>query len=112
MRENTELREELADLAHKQWSGWMEYLFSKGNKNEDGTFTIPAWAVERWERQLNTEYKDLSESEKDSDRNEADKFIDAFENYLARSEEELENEDSGILLGRDTIYEALMKHII
>ena len=39
-------REILAELAHAQWSGWMEYLFSKGVLNEDGTWTMPAWAVE------------------------------------------------------------------
>lgn len=92
MGDNIELREELSDLAHRQWTGWMRYLFSKGIKNEDGSFTIPAWAVERWERQVNTDYENLSESEKDSDRNEADKFINVFENYLARCEEEHEKE--------------------
>jgi hypothetical protein len=37
--------------------------------------TIPAWAVERWTRQMNTEYSGLAEPEKDSDRREADKFL-------------------------------------
>jgi hypothetical protein len=69
------LREQFADLAHKQWSGWMEYLFEKSTKNEDGTVTIPRWAVDRWSRQINTEYKDLSQQEQDSDRTEADKFL-------------------------------------
>jgi hypothetical protein len=69
------LREQFADLAHRQWSGWMEYLFEKSTKNEDGTVTIPKWAVDRWNRQIATEYKDLSEQEKDSDRAEADKFL-------------------------------------
>jgi len=53
----------------------MRYLFDKGTTNEDGTFTMPAWAVERWNRQMNTPYEDLSEDEKDSDRKEADKFL-------------------------------------
>ncbi|HDR3523998.1 TPA: hypothetical protein QCN93_004711 [Bacillus pacificus] len=69
------LKEDLSNLAHEQWSGWMEYLFSKSVKNEDGTVIIPKWAVDRWERQVNTSYKDLSEEEKDSDRKEADKFL-------------------------------------
>lgn len=69
------LREELAELAHKQWSGWMHYLFSKGTFNEDGTWTMPAWAVERWKRQAETPYVELSEEEQDSDRKEADKFL-------------------------------------
>ena len=67
------LREELADLCHQQWSGWMEYLFS--TCIEENGLIIPTWAAERWKRQMNTAYKDLSEEEKDSDRREADRFI-------------------------------------
>lgn len=70
-----ELREDLAELAHEQWSGWMEYLFSKSEFKIDGTVIIPVWAVERWLRQMNTKYSDLSEKEKESDRKEADKAI-------------------------------------
>lgn len=69
------LREDLANLAHEQWSGWMEYLFEKSSKNNDGTVTIPKWAVDRWERQVNTPYGELSNEEQNSDRNEADKFL-------------------------------------
>lgn len=72
-------REELAELAHSQWSGWMEYLFSKGVKNEDGTWTMPKWAVDRWELQMKTPYFELSHDEKESDRKEADKFIKALQ---------------------------------
>jgi hypothetical protein len=77
------LRERLADLAHRQWSGWMLYLFSKSDKNPDGTVTIPVWAVDRWTRQMYTEYAELSEAEKDSDRAEADKFIAIFGEHAA-----------------------------
>ena len=68
-------REILAELAHAQWSGWMEYLFSKGVVNADGTWTMPSWAVERWQRQMKTPYNELSFDEKESDRKEADKFL-------------------------------------
>lgn len=71
-------REALAELAHLQWCGWMEYLFSKGIKNEDGTWTMPIWAVERWERQCKTPYSELSPDEQESDRKEADKFLQAM----------------------------------
>jgi len=66
------VREKLAAYAHKAWSGWMNYLFEKSALNPDGTVTIPAWAVERWKRQAKTPYAELLESEKESDRKEAD----------------------------------------
>ena len=68
-------REQVADLCHKQWSGWMRYLFSRGEFDEHGRFIIPKSLVERWTRQMNTDYNELSEPEKESDRNEADKFL-------------------------------------
>ena len=71
-------REKIAELAHSQWSNWMKYLFSKGEKNEDGTWTMPKWAVDRWERQMNMPYSELNHDEKESDRKEADKFIKEF----------------------------------
>jgi hypothetical protein len=71
-------KELLADLCHKQWSGWMEYLFSKCENNSDGSVTIPKEFVDRWKRQLSTDYDNLSEKEKDSDRIEADKFLKLF----------------------------------
>lgn len=54
----------------------MRYQFSKGAMNDDGTWTMPAWAVERWQRQMNTFYVDLSETEMASDRAEADKMME------------------------------------
>ena len=69
------IREKLAELAHEQWCGWMQYMFSKSFINQDGTMTIPKWAVERWTRQINIKYPDLTEEEKESDRNEADKVF-------------------------------------
>lgn len=72
------IREELAALSHKQWSRWMKYLFSKCEIKMDGSVNIPAWAVERWQRQMNTPYTELSEEEKESDRKEADKVFNTI----------------------------------
>ena len=76
------LLEQLADREHIRWSGWMEYLFSKSTLNEDGTVTIPKWAVDRWKRQCDTHYKDLTEEEKESDREEARKSLRVIKYYL------------------------------
>lgn len=70
------LREDFARLAHEQWAGWMEYIFEKGVFNKDGTWTMPVWAVARWKKQMETPYSELSESEQESDRKEADRFLD------------------------------------
>lgn len=77
-----EIKEQLADLCHKQWSGWMEYLFSKcfmdthvQYDKETENLVIPKRFVERWKRQMNTSYFDLPENEKESDRKEADRFL-------------------------------------
>ena len=67
--------EKLSKYAHDAWSGWMKHVFKKGVVNKDGTLTIPKWAVDRWKRQLKTDYKDLSNKEKESDRKEVKKFI-------------------------------------
>lgn len=73
-----ELLELLALLCHDQWSGWMKYLFRFGTLNDDGTFTMDADKVTRWKRQMETAYSDLSESEQESDRTEARKFLAIF----------------------------------
>jgi len=72
-------KEILAELCHEQWSGWMAYLFSKGTFNiRDGTWIMPAWAVKRWMKQMETPYAKLSKDEQDSDRKEAEKFLALF----------------------------------
>ena len=50
--QRAQLRESLAAYAHDAWAGWMIYLFAQSDLNPDGTVTIPAWAVERWARQV------------------------------------------------------------
>lgn len=84
-RQSDELRERLANLAHEQWSGWMHCLFLKGTFNGDGSYTIPQWAVKRWQRQMITPFAKLSEEEKESDRAEADKFIEVLKDDLCQS---------------------------
>lgn len=69
------VREALATYAHEAWFGWMRYLFTTGTFNDDGTWTMPRWAVERWTRQATTHYNGLPEDEKAGDRDEADKML-------------------------------------
>lgn len=75
------MKEKLSEYAHNQWSGWMNYLFSKCEINEKGEATIPKWAVDRWKNQIQTPYDKLSEEEKNSDRIEADGMIKIMESF-------------------------------
>ena len=70
-----ELDEKLAEYAHNSWSGWISYMFSKMERQSNGDWWIPKWAYERWIRQSQTEYKNLPEEEKESDREEAKNII-------------------------------------
>jgi hypothetical protein len=54
----------------------MKYLFGKGRFNTDGSFTIHPQLVQRWQRQMSTPYPQLPDVEQNSDRLEANKFID------------------------------------
>lgn len=81
------IKEKLARYIHDEnWSGWMEYLFSKCTPlrgqydKETGDLVIPKWAVDRWTKQMNTKYEDLSEKEKESDRKEADRILEIIKN--------------------------------
>ena len=68
--------EELSALEHDSWARWMKHLFSQCTPvyasiyNEIGGMLIPFRLVNRWKRQIDTPYGQLSEAEKQSDRDE------------------------------------------
>ena len=68
------IREVLAEHAHDVWARWMKYLFSKMITMSGDILYVPKDLEERWKRQMNTAYKDLSEEEKESDRNIAEEI--------------------------------------
>lgn len=83
-------REQLAEYSHNAWSGWMKYFFDKCSKelvyhenagifSFTGGLIIPEWFVSRWKRQMNTKYSNLPESEKESDRKEANTILNIIE---------------------------------
>ena len=74
-----ELIEQLASCEHGSWARWMCYVFDIGKTNEDGSFTIPKEYVDRWLRQACTDYKELSEREKQSDRDEVAHILPIIE---------------------------------
>lgn len=69
-----DLREQLAAIEHERWSDWQRYVHSLCWKEDDGSLTIPAHHVARWERQIRTPYAELSEAEKQKDRDQVDRY--------------------------------------
>ena len=60
-----ELIERLAAHEHEQWAHWTRYMLD--NLTEEN--------IARWRRQIDTAYQDLSEQEKESDREWARKTV-------------------------------------
>ena len=59
----------------------MDYMFSMGSFSPEGDFTIPSRMVNRWKRQMQTAYAELSDAEKESDLEIADQYQSVFDLY-------------------------------
>ena len=71
-----ELFEKLAAIEHERWSDWQKYMHSRGTVQRTGSLLIPAQLIRQWERQIATPYADLSETEKESDRDQVSRYWD------------------------------------
>lgn len=85
--------EDLAHIEHERWSDWQKHVHAKAQRQPDGSLLIPAGLVAAWGRQIATPYAELSEGEKESDREQVRRYlptiIEAF--FLAtRSAQEKE----------------------
>lgn len=76
---DVDVRESLGEYAHEAWASYMTYLFSKCKEMPDGTVLIgPRGYVQALKRLMKTPYNSLTEPEKDLDRVEADKMLEAI----------------------------------
>ena len=69
-----DLREQLAAIEHERWADWQRYMFGLCKRHENGTITIPRGLVARWERLIDTPYAELTEVEKESDREQVERY--------------------------------------
>ena len=77
-RSESMLLEELARYAHEAWSRWMKHIWKLYPPFINDRFDcviIEGESRERWDRQMNTPYADLTEDEKESDRKEARRIL-------------------------------------
>jgi hypothetical protein len=72
----------LAAVEHERWSHWQRYLHDQCAHAEDGSLIIPRELAERWTRQATTDYIDLSETEKSSDREQVREYLRVLARHL------------------------------
>ena len=80
-----DLVEILAAKEHERWSHWQKYMHAQGIKQADGSILMPAGLITRWEKQINTEYRLLTEREKESDRDQVRKYLPVIADAIARA---------------------------
>jgi len=73
--QDPELLEQLASIEHERWSHWQRYMHAKAARNLDGSLTIPADLVARWERLMETPYAQLTDEERESDREQVRRYL-------------------------------------
>ncbi len=73
--QHLELLEQLASIEHERWSHWQRYMHGKATCNLDGSLTIPADLVTRWERLMKTPYAQLTDEERESDREQVRRYL-------------------------------------
>ena len=72
------LFEKLAEIEHERWADWQSWCHKVLREN------CPSPELEkvlaRWDQQITTPYKDLTENEKDSDREQVMRYWDLINN--------------------------------
>lgn len=90
-----ELIEKFATIEHERWSDWQGYVHSKLTKQmgmpqhySDGMLMSPE-DYQHWEEQIAADYDELSEPEKQSDRDQVMRYWPLVQAYI---EQQLDNQ--------------------
>jgi hypothetical protein len=78
------MTERLAAIEHERWSHWQRHMHGKAAKQPDGSLLIHPELAKQWEHQLATPYSELSENEKESDREQVRKYLPVIADELSK----------------------------
>jgi hypothetical protein len=79
----SELLEKLASIEHERWAHWQRYLHSQCTPvGNDGALLIPSDLVHRWEAEMRTPYSELTEEQKESDRQQVRRYLPVIAEVL------------------------------
>ncbi|WP_026116244.1 hypothetical protein [Nocardiopsis valliformis] len=65
----------LASIEHERWAHWQRYVHERCERREDSSLVIPAELAKRWEKQIKTQYEDLTDEEQESDREQVRRYL-------------------------------------
>ncbi len=74
-QELADLIDTLAAVEHQRWAHWQSYLHAQGEACTDGSIRLSEPQVRQWEKQIATPYEELSEREKESDREQVLRYL-------------------------------------
>lgn len=111
--------EHFANLEHKRWSKWQKYFFSKcqtkpqsevgGMDDRYVYLALPKDLYDRWNRQIETPYSELSEQEKQSDKNEVMPYVNWHKQSLRQFIDGLvEREEKNIEKVRRELHDGML----
>ena len=78
MKFENQLMEWLASIEHQRWADWQKYVHSKLIRGNSTCMEMHIDDYKHWERQIQTNYCDLSEKEKESDRGQVRRYLPIF----------------------------------
>lgn len=85
--ERNDLIETLAGIEHQRWADWQKYLHSTAGPDPthsgQGALLLMPELVKGWERQILTPYAQLSEAEKESDREQVMRYWPVLVEFVA-----------------------------
>jgi len=73
--ESNDALDRLAAVEHERWAHWQRYVHEQCRPTADGSLVIPAELVKRWSRQIETPYAELTEAERESDRDQVRRYL-------------------------------------
>lgn len=79
-----ELKEKLAAIEHERWADWQKWCHQVIRENGPNLQTENV--LMRWDRQIETPYAELSEKEKQSDREQVDRYLPLINLYIEERE--------------------------
>ena len=82
-----EFKEKLANIEHQRWADWQKWCHKVLRENCPSPELEKV--LERWDKQIATDYKDLTEKEKDSDREQVERYWPLIDRALQAREKEM-----------------------